>query len=572
MEKKTRLTIIFILVYLAAILFIFLPAMEGDFLWDDKLFISENPNILGSTFLQNFLTSPFGGNVGLDENSVLLNRVMQFYRPMTSLSYWLDFKVWWLNPAGFHLTNILLHLLNTIFLYLILVQLGMGRIPAFMSGLLFALFPLHFENVSWITGRTDLLSFMFAALSVLFFITYFKKKKYPSLIVSSFFLLLALLSKENSLMIFVICFMYVWQKGYPVKKTAIVLLPPATSVIIWLILRRIALGSFSFAPSGRTFSDFLAATGFYSFKTVLPFKLSYTIDSAQVFDNTLFVVLGGILTLGCLILILILLVKRPAIHMTWQFGPVSFFLLLLPSVLVIFSSLTISHMGWRFLYLPSAVFVAYLCYVLYEKINVKAVPIIALALISLLYSAEIYPKNKNFGQSESDFWLGIPNIQREDLIAKMNIAKQLLYRNEPKALAVYNDILQQTDHHQYETFQIRTYEELASYYTRKKDLSKAEEYFNNLFQIRDVQSQFFYFTYANFLAYKGEPEEGEKIVAEMLRLFPQNHQVLIHAANFYLTVDDNAKAIELLRRDYSLFRNNETLERLQQLENLPRRP
>ena len=213
MEKKTRLTIIFILVYLAAILFIFLPAMEGDFLWDDKLFISENPNILGRTFLKSFLISPFGGNVGLDENSVLLNRIMQFYRPMTSLSYWLDFKVWWLNPAGFHLTNILIHLLNTILLYIILLQLGVRRIPAFMSGLLFALFPLHFENVSWITGRTDLLSFFFVALSVLLFISYFKKEKYLSLLVSSVFLLLALLSKENSLMIIVIYFIFVWQKG-----------------------------------------------------------------------------------------------------------------------------------------------------------------------------------------------------------------------------------------------------------------------------------------------------------------------------------------------------------------------
>jgi len=572
MEKITRLTVIFILAYLAIILFIFLPAMEGDFLWDDKLFISENPNILGNTFLKNFLTSPFGGNMGLDKNSVRLNRIMQFYRPMTSLSYWLDFKAWGMNPAGFHLTNILIHLANTILLFVILLQLGMRRIPAFMSGLLFALFPLHFENVSWITGRTDLLSFFFTALSALLFIKYTKRGKYSSLVVSSVFLLLALLSKENSLMIIVIYFVFVWQKSFERKKLVTTLLPPATSVLIWFIMRRIALGSFAFSYSGRTLSDFFAAIGFYSFKTVVPFDLSYTIDSSRVFNNTLFVVLGGVLALGFIALSLTLFFKQPSSHSKWQFGPFAFYVLLLPSVLVIFSSLTISYMGWRFLYLPSAVFVSYLAYLLFERINAKTVPIIILSLVCLFYGSEIYPKNKNFGQSEPDFWLGIQNIQREDLIAKMNIAQQLLYRDEQRALAVYNDILQQKDHHQYETFQIRSHEELASYYTYKKDLKKAEEYFNRLFQLQEEQSQFFYFTYATFLAFKGEPEEGEEIVAGMLRMFPQNHQVLVHAARFYMLVDDNKRAKELLKKDYNLFRNNETLKLLQQLENSPQNP
>jgi len=572
MKKKTRLTVIFILVYLAVILFIFLPAMEGDFLWDDKLFITENPNILGSTFLKNFLTSPFGGNIGLDENSVLLNRVMQFYRPMTSLSYWLDFKAWRLNPAGFHLTNILLHVASTILLYVILLQLGMHQIPAFMSGLLFALFPLHFENVSWITGRTDLLSFVFVALSVLFFLAYFKKANYVYLMVSAVFLLFALLSKENSLMIIGIYFVFVWQKGLTAKRSAVILLPLGASVMIWFLLRRIALGSFVMGYSGRTLSDFLAAIGFYSFKTVLPFKISYTIDSAQVFNTTIFVGLGGIFTLGFILLAIRLLKKRPSPHMKWEFGPFAFFLLLLPSVLVIFSSLTISYMGWRFIYLPSAVFVAYLSYVLFNKIKVKAVPIVVLALICILYGTEIYPKNTNFGQSERNFWLGIENIRKEDLVAKMNIAQQLLNKDEQKALAVYNDILHQKDHHQYETFQIRVYEELAAYFTHKKDLDKAEEYFNRLFRTRDVQSQFSYFTYATFLAYKGESEEGRKIVTEMLRLFPQNHQVLIHAANFYITIDDKEMASQLLRKDYSLFRNSKTLKLLEQVENSRQRP
>lgn len=572
MEKEARLTTIFILVYLAIILFIFLPALEGDFLWDDKLFISENPNILGSDFLKNFLTSPFGGVIGLDEKSVELNRMVQFYRPTTSLSYWLDFKVWGLNPAGFHLTNVLIHLMNTILLYFILLQLGVTRFSAFSSGLLFALFPLHFENVSWITGRTDLLSFLFAALSVLFFIKFFKKEKYSSLIASSAFLLFALLSKENSLMLIAIYFFFVWQKDLGIKKSVAILTPSALSVMAWFILRRIAIGSLVVGSSGRTLTDFFAAIGFYSFKTVIPFNLSYTIDSSRVFNNPFYALLGGILTLGLVALILTLLIKRQSPHLKWLLGPVAFYLLLLPSVLVIFSSMTVSYMGWRFLYLPSAIFVSYLSYFLFKNKRSKALPVIVIAVICLLYGAEIYPKNKNFGQGESDFWLGIQNIQKENLLAKINIAQQLLNRDENKSLAVYNDILQQKEHHQYEVFQIRIYEELASFYTHKKDLKKAEEYFNRLFQIQDKQSQFSLFSYATFLVYNGESGKGEEIVTEILRMFPQNHRVLLSAARFYILVDKKRIAIDLLRKDYNLFRNNQTLKLMKQLEESQKEP
>ncbi len=80
---------IYVLILLTVNLAVFLPSMRGDFLWDDKYFISENPNIQSPNFLETFLVSPFGGFSGLDENSARMDRIMQFYRPLTSLSYWL---------------------------------------------------------------------------------------------------------------------------------------------------------------------------------------------------------------------------------------------------------------------------------------------------------------------------------------------------------------------------------------------------------------------------------------------------------------------------------------------------
>src|SRR4030042_3962469 len=131
-DDPRRFLLVFSLLLLTLNLFIFLPSMKGSFIWDNKYFISENPDILSQGFLKRFLFSPFGGAEGFDENSPKAGQNRQFYRPLTSFSYWLDFKILGFDPAAFHLTNILLHLLNSILLFFILFKLGFGR-PASSS-------------------------------------------------------------------------------------------------------------------------------------------------------------------------------------------------------------------------------------------------------------------------------------------------------------------------------------------------------------------------------------------------------------------------------------------------------
>ncbi len=129
---------VYLLLLVTVNLALFLPSMSGDFLWDDKQFISENPYVQGSGFLRTFLFSPFGGFSGLDENSKRQDGEMRFYRPLVSLSYWLDFKTWGLNPAAFHLTNILIHTLNVIVLFYVLIGLALSPRAGFFGALLFS--------------------------------------------------------------------------------------------------------------------------------------------------------------------------------------------------------------------------------------------------------------------------------------------------------------------------------------------------------------------------------------------------------------------------------------------------
>lgn len=116
--------------------------------------------------------------------------------------------------------------------------------------------------------------------------------------------------------------------------------------------------------------------------------------------------------------------------------------------------------------------------------------------------------------------------------------------------------------------QVRIHEELAAYYTVVNRFDRAEYYFNELFKIQSSHSLLFYFNYAYFLALTGKIPEGEKIIKEIFKWFPQNHYVLTKAAKFYLIIKDYAKAAEFYSRDYSLFRTKQSLALLQELQPL----
>jgi tetratricopeptide (TPR) repeat protein len=564
-DKKN--TFVFILILFAVTLALFLPSMNGEFLWDDKYFISENPMILGPQFLQNFLTTPFGGSGGLDEQSLRLGRLLPFYRPLSSLSYWVDYKIWGLNPAGFHLTNIFLHFLNALLLFFILNNNGMKPPLSFLGSLLFAVFPLHFENVSWISGRTDLLSFFFAALSVIFFMKFLKKRRFVFLAFSSFFFLGSLLSKESALFLVIVYFIFLYQTEPKLKKTVVLMLPFGAGLLIWLILRRVALGSLAYEFSGNTLLDFCSTLGFYCFKSFFPFHLSYTIDAQAIFGHPLFIVFGGFLFLAFLGFGIFLLRKRWPQGLPYFLG-FSFFLLLLPSLLVIFSSSAVSLLAWRFLYLPSALFLSVLVFWLSKHVKKAAVVYLFLGCLFVAYGLEIYPKNKNFGQTETGFWLGIKDFEREDMLTRVNIGMKYLPLDGKKALEIFKSSLAQQDHPLHGMLEARIYEELASYYTFENEFNKADQYFKILFAQGKSQSQNLHFTYAYYLGLKGEEAEGEKIVVNMLDSFPSNHLVLTHAARFYMIIKNYQRAVELLDKDYRLFSDPQTRELIEQLKKM----
>jgi hypothetical protein len=86
------------------------------------------------------------------------------YVPITWLSFALDHAVWGLRPAGYHLTNVLLHAVNAALVSVLAADLlrratgwpdPICRLGAAVSALFGGLHPLRVEAVSWVTGRRD---------------------------------------------------------------------------------------------------------------------------------------------------------------------------------------------------------------------------------------------------------------------------------------------------------------------------------------------------------------------------------------------------------------------------------
>ncbi|OYV89909.1 MAG: hypothetical protein B7Z73_06520, partial [Planctomycetia bacterium 21-64-5] len=89
------------------------------------------------------------------------------WHPLTWLSLELDYELFGLKPAGFHATNLALHVANTLALYWLLRRWtgAIGRSAC--AAAFFALHPLHVESVAWVTERKDVLSTLFLLFSLL---------------------------------------------------------------------------------------------------------------------------------------------------------------------------------------------------------------------------------------------------------------------------------------------------------------------------------------------------------------------------------------------------------------------
>ena len=94
----------------------------------------------------------------------------QDFWPVTNTSFWLEWRLWGMTSAGYHVTNLILHLLTALLIWAILRKLFIPG--AFLAGLIFALHPANVESVAWIAQRKNLLAMLFFLFSILCYVKF----------------------------------------------------------------------------------------------------------------------------------------------------------------------------------------------------------------------------------------------------------------------------------------------------------------------------------------------------------------------------------------------------------------
>ncbi len=142
----------------------YLPALNGDWIWDDDSYVTANVLVQSRSGLADIWTlarDPASG--------ALVPHTPQYY-PLVFTTFWVEHALYGLEPLGYHVTNLLLHLANAWLVWRLLARLGVPG--AACAAALFALHPMNVESVAWITERKNVLSGLCYLLAFLAFLRF----------------------------------------------------------------------------------------------------------------------------------------------------------------------------------------------------------------------------------------------------------------------------------------------------------------------------------------------------------------------------------------------------------------
>ncbi|RLC13087.1 MAG: hypothetical protein DRI57_16915 [Deltaproteobacteria bacterium] len=140
------------------------------------------------------------------------------WHPLTWLSHMLDVQLYGLNPGQHHLTNVLLHILNTLLLFFLLRRMTRALWPSSFVAALFALHPLHVESVAWVAERKDVLSTFFWVLTLHYYVRYVERPGRTAYLTTILLFIMGLMSKP---MVVTLPFVLLLLDYWPLRRFSI---------------------------------------------------------------------------------------------------------------------------------------------------------------------------------------------------------------------------------------------------------------------------------------------------------------------------------------------------------------
>lgn len=498
---------------------VYFNSLFNEFVWDDILLIERNEHLQDFGKFIKTLTKDFffneTGNAPAKEG---------YYRPVITLSYYVDYKLWEKNPFGYHLTNLIFHTANSLLIFFIINELTTNFSLSLLTALVFSVHPVHSESVSWISGRTDVIAGFFYFLSLYCYIK-FKKKKIHNhffyfLSLTSFFL--AVFSKEMALTLpfIIITFHYCFytKKFYDLFLSVKLFIPYFLIVGCYFLLRLLIFQvSINAIPQKNIFTIILTficrGLPFYLNRLFLPFTHNYYVIMKHSTFNFITV---SIFLLSVLILVVIYLKIKSKI---FKFFYLFFLLSLLPLTNIIRISTPVDMIfpvAERFIYIPSFAFFFILLYTIFfifsKLFKTGNYPAYAL-IVSLLifYSVRTISLNKIWKDNETFFLYAIKKTPASSVIT----------------------------------------ENTGTYYFEKKDYETALRYYKKAIALEPPSD----FAYGNMLIIYSEFNEYEKGIKtglKGLKVFPHNYNINLNLALLYMDKKDFENSFLHLKRCISI--------------------
>lgn len=206
-RQEIQYTLPAILLLISATFIAYWPSLWHDFVnWDDPYYVYKNESIrkLNLITLKHLFSTD--------------TIVMGNWHPITMLSLAIDYALWGNDPFGYHLSNLILHILASIASGVLVIQLFQNKGMALFTAMAFALHPLHIESVAWITERKDVL---FTLLYFSAWITWNKRSQQKGWYILSLFLFaLSAMSKAMAVTLPVILIIseYLQHRNIPWRK------------------------------------------------------------------------------------------------------------------------------------------------------------------------------------------------------------------------------------------------------------------------------------------------------------------------------------------------------------------
>ncbi|MFH1004560.1 MAG: tetratricopeptide repeat protein [Bacteroidota bacterium] len=272
-----------------------LPSLKNNFInLDDPQYLTENPIVknLNAENIKAIFSEQFVGN----------------YQPLTMLSYMIEYKLFAMNPVGYHLMNLIFHLLSTLLVFLIIKKISENNLIAFITSLLFGIHPLHVESVAWISERKDVLYGFFFLWSLYLYILHTKQEKQfgKYFLFSLLLFICSIISKAQAVVLPVVFFAvdFLMKRKFT-KKTILEKIPFFLLAIVFgLIAVKVqssagAMQTFQYFPFHERILFSCYAMMTYLHKLILPINLSCFYPYPETNDkiNTVWVYISPVVLL-----------------------------------------------------------------------------------------------------------------------------------------------------------------------------------------------------------------------------------------------------------------------------------